>query len=37
MVTGQTVANMLGVPAGTLMAEFLSWRLASAFWPLGRQ
>lgn len=27
MVTGQTVANMLGVPAGTLMAEFLSWRL----------
>ncbi|KAB8288058.1 MFS transporter [Bifidobacterium ramosum] len=30
MVTGQTVANMLGVPAGTLMAEFLSWRLAFA-------
>lgn len=28
MVTGQTVANMLGVPAGALMAEFLSWRLA---------
>ncbi|OZG68046.1 MFS transporter [Bifidobacterium eulemuris] len=28
MVTGQTVANMLGVPAGTLMAEHLSWRLA---------
>lgn len=28
MVTGQTVANMLGMPAGTLMAEFLSWRLA---------
>ena len=28
MVTGQTVANMLGVPAGTMMAEFLSWRLA---------
>ncbi|MGE8646584.1 MFS transporter [Bifidobacterium breve] len=28
MVTGQTLANMLGVPAGTLMAEFLSWRLA---------
>ncbi|KFI56343.1 major facilitator superfamily protein [Bifidobacterium callitrichos DSM 23973] len=28
MVTGQTVANMLGVPAGTLMAEFMSWRLA---------
>ncbi|MBW3089578.1 MFS transporter [Bifidobacterium miconisargentati] len=31
MVTGQTVANMLGVPAGTLMAEFLSWRLAFGF------
>ncbi|NMN00215.1 major facilitator superfamily protein [Bifidobacterium sp. DSM 109958] len=30
MVTGQTVANMLGVPAGTLMAESLSWRLAFA-------
>lgn len=30
MVTGQTVANMLGVPAGTLMAEYLSWRLAFA-------
>ena len=28
MVTGQTVANMLGVPAGTLMSEFMSWRLA---------
>lgn len=28
MVTGQTVANMLGVPAGTLLAEFVSWRLA---------
>ena len=28
MVTGQTVANMLGVPAGTLLAESLSWRLA---------
>ena len=27
MVTGQTVANMIGVPAGTLLAEFLSWRL----------
>ncbi|WEV72051.1 MFS transporter [Bifidobacterium sp. ESL0790] len=27
-VTGQTVANMLGVPAGTLIAEHLSWRLA---------
>lgn len=30
MVTGQTVANMLGVPAGTIMAEFVSWRLAFA-------
>lgn len=28
MVTGQTVANMIGVPAGTLMAESMSWRLA---------
>ena len=28
MVTGQTVANMLGVPAGTMMAEYLNWRLA---------
>lgn len=28
--TGQTLANMLGVPAGTLMAEHLSWRLAFA-------
>ncbi|TPF96745.1 MFS transporter [Bifidobacterium sp. UTCIF-39] len=28
MVTGQTVANMLGVPAGTILGEFLSWRLA---------
>ncbi|WEV52572.1 MFS transporter [Bifidobacterium sp. ESL0704] len=27
-ITGQTVANMLGVPAGTLIAEHLSWRLA---------
>ncbi|MFT9008292.1 MAG: MFS transporter [Bifidobacterium sp.] len=27
MVTGQTVANMLGVPAGTLLAEHLSWRM----------
>ncbi|KFI45704.1 MFS transporter, DHA1 family, arabinose polymer transporter [Bifidobacterium bohemicum] len=27
-ITGQTVANMLGVPAGTLLAEHLSWRLA---------
>lgn len=30
MVTGQTVANMLGVPAGTMLAEHLSWRLAFA-------
>ena len=28
MVTGQTIANMFGVPAGTLMAEYLSWRVA---------
>ena len=28
MVTGQTVANMLGVPAGTLLAEYVNWRLA---------
>ncbi|OXN01142.1 arabinose efflux permease [Bifidobacterium vansinderenii] len=28
MVTGQTVANMIGVPAGTMLGEFLSWRLA---------
>ena len=28
MGTGQTVANMLGVPAGTLLAEMLSWRVA---------
>lgn len=28
MVTGQTVANMLGVPAGTLLAEAVSWRCA---------
>jgi DHA1 family arabinose polymer transporter-like MFS transporter len=27
-VTGQTVANMLGVPAGTLVAEHLTWRLS---------
>lgn len=30
MVTGQTVANMLGVPAGTMVSEFLSWRWAFA-------
>lgn len=37
MVTGQTVANMLGVPAGTLLSEMLSWRLAFtilAVWAL---
>ena len=28
MVTGQTVANMVGVPAGTLLGAYLSWRLA---------
>ncbi|WEV64487.1 MFS transporter [Bifidobacterium sp. ESL0732] len=27
-ITGQTVANMLGVPAGTFIAEYVSWRLA---------
>ncbi|WEV59493.1 MFS transporter [Bifidobacterium sp. ESL0728] len=27
-MTGQTVANMLGVPAATFIAEHLSWRLA---------
>ncbi|KFI49523.1 MFS transporter [Bifidobacterium amazonense] len=31
MVAGQTIANMLGVPAGTLLAEFLSWRLTFGF------
>lgn len=30
-LTGQTVANMLGVPLGTLLGEALSWRLAFAF------
>ncbi|NMN01970.1 MFS transporter [Bifidobacterium panos] len=30
MVLGQTVANMLGVPAGTLLAEHVSWRMAFA-------
>ena len=30
MVMGQTVANMLGVPAGTMLAEAMSWRLAFA-------
>ena len=31
MVLGQTAANMLGVPFGTLLAEFVSWRAAFAF------
>ena len=30
MVTGQTLANMLGVGIGTLMAESVSWRLTFA-------
>ena len=30
MVMGQTVANMLGVPAGTVLAEVMSWRLSFA-------
>ncbi|MDO4913500.1 MAG: MFS transporter [Bifidobacteriaceae bacterium] len=30
MVTGQTVANMLGVPAGTFLAATISWRWAFA-------
>ncbi|MCI1660425.1 MFS transporter [Bifidobacterium psychraerophilum] len=30
MITGQTVANMLGVPAGTLLAQYLSWRMTFA-------
>lgn len=30
MVLGQTVANMLGVPGGTLLAGLVSWR--AAFW-----
>lgn len=30
-LTGQTVANMLGVPLGTLLGETLSWRVAFAF------
>ncbi|PJM79815.1 MFS transporter [Bifidobacterium scaligerum] len=35
MVTGQTLANMLGVPAGTLLAEYLNWRLAFIILALG--
>lgn len=30
ITTGQTIANMLGVPAGTLLAEFFSWRMSFA-------
>jgi DHA1 family arabinose polymer transporter-like MFS transporter len=30
MVTGQTVANMIGVPAGTLLAQHMSWRMTFA-------
>ncbi|RBP99777.1 MFS transporter [Bifidobacterium xylocopae] len=33
-ITGQTVANMLGVPGGTLLAEYLSWRMAFALLAL---
>ena len=43
MVMGQTVANMLGVPAGTLLAEAMPWRPRRCpggwrlrFWPPGR-
>ncbi|KFI92386.1 arabinose polymer MFS transporter [Bifidobacterium saguini DSM 23967] len=35
MVTGQTLANMLSVPAGTLLAEYLNWRLAFIILALG--
>lgn len=38
MVLGQTMANMVGVPFGTLLAEFVSWRAAFAFvsvWAAG--
>ncbi|MBW3092334.1 MFS transporter [Bifidobacterium sp. 82T10] len=35
MVTGQTLANMLGVPAGTLLAEYLDWRLAFVILAVG--
>ena len=31
MVLGQTVANMLGVPGGTLLASLVSWRAAFLF------
>ena len=38
MVLGQTVANMVGVPGGTLLAGLVSWRAAFVFvavWALG--
>ena len=38
MVLGQTVANTLGVPGGTLLAELISWRATFAFvalWAVG--
>lgn len=35
MVTGQTLANMFGVPAGTLMAEYLNWRFAFVILAIG--
>ena len=38
MVLGQTVANMVGVPGGTLLAGLLSWRatfLFVAVWAVG--
>ncbi len=38
MVLGQTMANMLGVPGGTLLAGMLSWRAAFLFvavWAVG--
>ncbi len=31
MVMGMTIANLLGVPIGTLLSETLSWRLIFAF------
>ncbi|BDR55089.1 MFS transporter [Bombiscardovia apis] len=33
-ITGQTLANMLGVPGGTMLAQYLSWRAAFAFLAL---
>ena len=38
MVLGQTLANMLGVPGGTLLAGLVSWRAAFLFvavWAVG--